>query len=133
MSYRLLELPNMVIAHLDVSKTQCVLIFDDASIIKVMEAAQQRTSWRQSGSIIVNGNFDNYLDDLNVEYPIKIRSGEFQDNVFVYYNTIRLPCHVYGDVAIRMHYPGIEQPLEINGEEIEVVLDGNPKYVAHID
>ena len=133
MSYRLLELPNTVIADLEVSDSRYVLIFSDALIIKVMDAAKQRTRWRQSGSIIVKGSFSDSVENSNIKCPVKIRSGEFQDNVFVYYNTIRLPCHVYGDVAIRTSFDGIEQPLEISGEEIEVVLEGEPKYIKHIN
>ena len=133
MSYRLLELPNTVITDLSYSNDRCTLTFLDALIIKVMDAAQQRTSWKQNGRIVIKGDFDDYADSLKVELPAKIRSGEFQDNVFVYYDTIRLPCHVYGNVGILVHFEEFNQSIEINGEEMNVVLENVPKYIAHID
>ena len=133
MSYRLLELPDMQVTDLSFSKTQCTLIFADASIIKVMDAAQQRTSWKQSGRIVIKGSFGDDAGDLKIEFPSKVQSGEFQDNVFAYHGTIRLPCHVYGNVGISMQFEKLPEAIEISGEEMEVILEGDPKYIAHID
>ena len=133
MSYRMLQLSNMLITDLNFQKNQCTVPFSDASIIKVMDAARQRTSWRQSGYIIVKGDFDDYLDDSEMELPSKVLGGEFQDNVFSYYDTIRLPCHVYGNVGVSLIFETLDQPLEIIGKEMEVTLKGDPKYIAHID
>ena len=133
MSYRLLELPDMQVTDLSFSETQCTLIFADASIIKVMDAAKQRTSWKQSGRIVIKGNFDDDASALKIEFPNKVQSGEFQDNVFSYYGTIRLPCHVYGNVGISMQFEQLPEAIKISGEEMEVILEGDPKYIAHID
>lgn len=132
MSYRLLQLSDMLITDFKFQKNQCDLTFSDASIIKVMDAAKQRTSWRQSGCIIVKGNFNDYLADAKMEFPSKVLGGEFQDNVFCYYDTVRLPCHVHGNVGVSLIFEKLSQPLKINGVEMEVILKGNPKYIAHI-
>ena len=133
MSYRLLELPNALITDLSFNNNKCTLTFLDVLIIKVMDAAQQRTSWKQSGCIVVKGNFDDSVRNLQMELPAKVQSGKFQDNIFVYDDTIRLPCHVYGDVGIDINFEEPIHALEIRGEEMEVVLEGTPKYIAHID
>ncbi|MCY4304574.1 MAG: hypothetical protein OXC62_07345, partial [Aestuariivita sp.] len=73
MSYRLLQLPDMLISDLEFQKDQYTLIFSDASIIKVMDAARQRTSWRQSGRIVVNGDFDDDVDVSKIEFPKKVQ------------------------------------------------------------
>ena len=133
MSYRLLQLPDMLITDLKFQKGQHTLIFSDAPIIKVMDAARQRTSWRQSGRIIVKSDFNDGLDVSKVEFPKKVQGGEFQDNVFVYHDTIRLPCRVCGDVRLSLIFEKLGQPFIINGKEIEVILTDTPKYVAHVD
>ena len=133
MSYRLLQLPDMLITDLKFQKEQYTLIFSDASIIKVMDAARQRTSWRQGGRIVVKGNFDDHLDASKVEFPKKVQGGEFQDNVFVYHDTIRLPCRVSGNVGLSLFFEQLDQPFIINGDELEVILTDTPKYVAHVD
>ena len=133
MSYRLLQLPDMLISDLEFQKDQYTLIFSDASIIKVMDAARQRTSWRQSGRIVVKGDFDDGVDASKIEFPKKVQGGEFQDNVFVYHDTIRLPCRVSGDVGLSLIFEQLDQPFIINGEKLEVVLTDTPKYVAHVD
>ena len=133
MSYRLLQLPDMLISDLEPEKNQYTLVFSNASIIKVMDAARQRTSWRQSGRIVVKGNFDDDVDVSKIEFPKKVQGGEFQDNVFVYHDTIRLPCRVCGDVGLSLIFEQLEQPFIINGKELEVILTDTPKYVAHVD
>ncbi len=133
MSYRLLQLPDMLITDLKFQKEQYTLIFSDASIIKVMDAARQRTSWRQSGRIVVKGDFDANLDASKVEFPKKVQGGEFQDNVFVYHDTIRLPCRVSGNVGLSLFFEQLDQSFIINGDELEVILTDTPKYVAHVD
>ena len=133
MSYRLLQLPDMLISDLQFEKGQYTLIFSDASIIKVMDAAQQRTSWRQGGRIVIEGDFDRGIDSSKIEFPQKVQGGEFQDNVFVYHSTIRLPCCVSGDVGLSLIFEQLDQPFIINGKELEVILTDTPKYVAHVD
>jgi len=133
MSYRLLELSGMTITDLNFRENQCVLTFSNASIIKVMDAAKQRTSWQQSGRISIKGNFDDDMNNLKEDFPSETQSGEFQDNVLVYRDTIRLPCHVYGNVGLSLNLEKLARPLEVKGEEMEVILEGDPKYIAHID
>ena len=133
MSYRLLQLSDMLITELDMQKNRCTLTFSDAFIIKVMDAARQRTGWRQSGHIILKGNFDDYSGNSQIESPSKVQSGEFRDNVFSYYDVIRLPCHAHGDVGLSLIFEELDHPIEINGEEMKVTLEGTPKYIAHID
>lgn len=133
MSYRLLELPGTIITNLSLQKDRCTVTFSDALIIKVMDAAQQRTRWKQSGCIVIKGGFEDLLNNLKIKFPIEIERGEFQDNVFVYYDTIRLPCHAYGDVGISLIFQKYTAPLRISGKEIEVILEGDPQYIAHIN
>ena len=133
MSYRLLQLTDMLISDLEPEKNQHTLVFSNALIIKVMDAARQRTSWRQSGRIVVKGNFGDGVGISKIEFPQKVQGGEFQDNVFTYHDTIRLPCHVSGDVGLNLIFEQLDQPFIINGEELEVILADTPKYVAHVD
>jgi len=133
MSYRLLELPGMVVTALSFHETQCVLAFCDASIIKVMDAAQQRSRWRQSGRIAISGDFGDELKRPTVDLPRTAQSGEFHDNVLVYRDTIRLPCRAYGDVRLRLKLQRLAEALTIRGAALEVILAGTPQYINHID
>lgn len=133
MSYRLLELSGMTVSAVDCKDGRCVLRFNQASVIKVMDAAKQRTQWQQSGQIIIQSNLSTVPEDLLRVLPCKADGGEFQDNVLTYRDTIRLPCHVYGDVGVALYFKDLERPFQINGKEMEVVLEGDPQYLHHLD
>ena len=133
MSYRLLELSGMVVSAIDFEHDRCTLKFKQASVIKVMDAAKQRTRWQQSGRIIVQSDLNTVADDLMQALPCRAHGGEFQDNVLTYRDTIRLPCHVYGDVGVVLYFKELKEPLRINGKEMEVVLASDLKYLHHLD
>lgn len=133
MSYRLLELSGMVVSAINFERDRCVLKFTQASVIKVMDAAKQRTRWQQSGRIIIQSDLNAVADDLMQALPCQAHGGEFQDNVLTYRDTIRLPCHVYGDVGVVLYFKELKEPLRINGKEMEVVLASDLKYLHHLD
>ncbi len=130
MSFRTLELPTVTIEKV-CRNDDCLTLKFHGEIIKTMEGADQRTRWQQSGSLIMHAV--QIQSEPTLTLPVVLTGGDLIDNIYVYRNIIRLPLHSFGNVGFRLQLKNSTTDFAADGSEIEVVLDGEPKYICHLD
>ncbi len=130
MSYRILDLCGLCIDRVDESTESLRLYFTDTAVEKVMDNADQRTLWRQSGNLEVEHP---RLDSPLPEVPFVIAQADVQDSLYTQRNMIRIPMEIGGGVTLVLTLEGQEQAVIVAGSGARLHLDGEPRYVRHLD
>jgi hypothetical protein len=127
MSFRIIQLEELEVSVKENNKN-ISLLFEDAFIKKTMDDAEEKTLWKQSGSIEMNGVFQKEGD---FDSKLKIISIDVSYDFYTYRNILILPFIKKGDIELELkHTKGL---LNINCNEIEILLIDQPKYIKHIN
>lgn len=130
MSYRILDPKSLRIDQVDLDAQRIVLHFQEASIEKIMDNADQRTLWTQAGSIEV------WTPKLSTDPPAPpflIVHADVEDGLYTQRDMMRIPLDVSGEIVLSLWLEGQDEPLRMEGSRMCLHLEGNPSYVRHVD
>ena len=128
MSFRILQLKD-----LDISFKQrgddITLSFVGAHIKKTMDDAEDKTLWSQDGSIEFKK-----IDNLEVYQFLneKISFITISYDFYTYKNMLVLPFMKKGGLLIELKFDNIKEIINFKCREMEIILNGDPKYIRHI-
>ena len=128
MSFRILQLKD-----LDISFKQGVnditLSFVGAHIKKTMDDAEDKTLWSQDGSIEFKK-----IDNLEVYQFLneKISFITISYDFYTYKNMLVLPFMKKGGLLVELKFDNIKEMINFKCREMEIILNGDPKYIRHI-
>lgn len=106
------------------------ITFDDAIIVKNMDAAEQDTRWYGTGTIRIESPQG---DDFEPpECPVVLAGADVRDNQMIYRDEVAIPFNYHGHVGIVLRFTGIDKPVSIYGDRISLELNGHEKYIEHI-
>ena len=130
MSYRILDSQSLQIDRVEVKSRQIVLHFGQASIEKIMDNADQHTMWTQAGMIEIQ---DPELSRDLPQTPFVILHSDVEDGVHVQRDMIRIPLDAPRGAVLSLWIKGQEGLLRLEGSRVSLHLEGNPRYIKHID
>jgi hypothetical protein len=94
-----------------------------------MDDAEEKTLWVQSGSIeLRNAKEKNNFSLKNDKISFISISYDF----YTYKNILILPFLKKGGVLVDLKLENINKIINIQCDEVEILLEGDPKYVKHI-
>ncbi len=129
MSYRILDLRGLRVERLEQNTKYLRLHFTDATIEKIMDNAEQRTLWRQSGHLeIAQPTSDSSLP----EAPFVLAHADLQDAIYTQRDMIRVPMDISGGVTLRMTLEDAASPCVVEGVKAYLHLEGDARYVRHL-
>ncbi len=130
MSTRTIQFNNMHITEIHYHKDGIDINFDDAIIVKNMDAAEQDTRWYGAGAIRVEAIAD---DDFETpECPVVLVGADVRNNQMIYRDEAAIPFNFHGHVGIDLRFPGKTRPVSIYGKRLSLELRGHEKYIEHI-
>ena len=126
MSFRIIQFEGLDV-FLKNDENNISIFFENAHIKKTMDDAEEKTLWKQSGSIELRG-----ITKKNNSIPrrLKILSINISYDFYTYKNILMLPFHKRGDIELILNES--KENLDINCGEIEILLSDQPKYIKHI-
>jgi hypothetical protein len=128
MSFRIIQLEELEVS-LNEDGSNISMSFKDAFIKKTMDDAEEKTLWVQSGSIeLRNAKEQNNFSLKNDKISFISISYDF----YTYKNILILPFLKKGGVLVDLKLENINKIINIQCDEAEILLKGNPKYVKHI-
>jgi hypothetical protein len=128
MSFRIIQLEELEVS-LNEDSGNISMSFKDAFIKKTMDDAEEKTLWVQSGSIeLRNAKEQNNFSLKNDKISFISISYDF----YTYKNIIILPFLKKGGVLVDLKLENINKIINIQCDEVEILLEGDPKYVKHI-
>jgi len=128
MSFRIIQLEELEVS-LNEDSGNISMSFKDAFIKKTMDDAEEKTLWVQSGSIeLRNAKEQNNFSLKNDKISFISISYDF----YTYKNIIILPFLKKGGVLVDLKLENINKIINIQCDEVEILLKGDPKYVKHI-
>ena len=128
MSFRIIQLEELEVS-LNEDDSNISMSFKDAFIKKTMDDAEEKTLWVQSGSIeLRNAKEQNNFSLKNDKISFISISYDF----YTYKNIIILPFLKKGGVLVDLKLENINKIINIQCDEVEILLKGDPKYVKHI-
>lgn len=128
MSFRIIQLEELEVS-LNEDGSNISMSFKDAFIKKTMDDAEEKTLWVQSGSIeLRNAKEQNNFSLKNDKISFISISYDF----YTYKNIIILPFLKKGGVLVDLKLENINKIINIQCDEVEILLKGDPKYVKHI-
>ena len=128
MSFRIIQLEELEVS-LNEDGSNISMSFKDAFIKKTMDDAEEKTLWVQSGSIeLRNAKEKNNFSLKNDKISFISISYDF----YTYKNIIILPFLKKGGVLVDLKLENINKIINIQCDEVEILLEGDPKYVKHI-
>ncbi len=130
MSYCILDTRGLWIERVEQSSECLSLAFAQANIEKIMDNAEQRTLWTQAGALEIWTA--QMVPDLP-EAPFVIAHSGLDDGLYTQRDMIRIPMDASGTVAMELQCAGLPEPWRIEGERVRLRLDGNPRYVRHLE
>ena len=128
MSFRIIQLEELKI-NITKDNNNLSLLFQGAHIKKTMDDAEEKTLWSQSGSIELRN-----ISQISSEYNINeiISSISVSYDFYTYKNILVLPFEKKGNIYIEIIFKNKKSALDINCSGMEILLDGDPKYIKHI-
>ena len=128
MSFRILQLKDLDISFKQ-SGDDITLSFVGAHIKKTMDDAEDKTLWSQDGSIEFRK-----IDNLEVYQFLneKISSITISYDFYTYKNMLELPFMKKGGLLIELKFGSIKEIINFKCREMEIILNGDPKYIRHI-
>ena len=128
MSFRIIQLEELEVS-LNEDGSNISMSFKDAFIKKTMDDAEEKTLWVQSGSIeLRNAKEQNNFSLKNDKISFISISYDF----YTYKNILILPFLKKGGVLVNLKLENINKIINIQCDEAEILLKGDPKYVKHI-
>ena len=128
MSFRIIQLEELEVS-LNEDGSNISMSFKDAFIKKTMDDAEEKTLWVQSGSIeLRNAREQNNFSLKNDKISFISISYDF----YTYKNILILPFLKKGGVLVNLKLENINKIINIQCDEVEILLKGDPKYVKHI-
>ena len=128
MSFRIIQLEELEVS-LNEDSSNISMSFKDAFIKKTMDDAEEKTLWVQSGSIeLRNAKEQNNFSLKNDKISFISISYDF----YTYKNILILPFLKKGGVLVDLKLENINKIINIQCDEAEILLKGDPKYVKHI-
>jgi hypothetical protein len=128
MSFRIIQLEELEVS-LNEDGSNISMSFKDAFIKKTMDDAEEKTLWVQSGSIeLRNAKEQNNFSLKNDKISFISISYDF----YTYKNILILPFLKKGGVLVDLKLENINKIINIQCDEAEILLKGDPKYVKHI-
>ena len=128
MSFRIIQLEELEVL-LNEDGSNISMSFKDAFIKKTMDDAEEKTLWVQSGSIeLRNAKEQNNFSLKNDKISFISISYDF----YTYKNILILPFLKKGGVLVNLKLENINKIINIQCDEVEILLKGDPKYVKHI-
>lgn len=128
MSFRIIQLEELEVS-LNEDSSNISMSFKDAFIKKTMDDAEEKTLWVQSGSIeLRNAKEQNNFSLKNDKISFISISYDF----YTYKNILILPFLKKGGVLVDLKLENINKIINIQCDEVEILLKGDPKYVKHI-
>jgi hypothetical protein len=128
MSFRIIQLEELEVS-LNEDDSNISMSFKDAFIKKTMDDAEEKTLWVQSGSIeLRNAKEKNNFSLKNDKISFISISYDF----YTYKNILILPFLKKGGVLVDLKLENINKIINIQCDEVEILLKGDPKYVKHI-
>jgi|TARA_B100001063_G_C16765020_1_gene558103 hypothetical protein len=128
MSFRIIQLEELEVS-LNEDGSNISMSFKDAFIKKTMDDAEEKTLWVQSGSIeLRNAKEKNNFSLKNDKISFISISYDF----YTYKNILILPFLKKGGVLVDLKLENINKIINIQCDEVEILLKGDPKYVKHI-
>ena len=128
MSFRIIQLEELEVS-LNEDDSNISMSFKDAFIKKTMDDAEEKTLWVQSGSIeLRNAKEQNNFSLKNDKISFISISYDF----YTYKNILILPFLKKGGVLVNLKLENINKIINIQCDEVEILLKGDPKYVKHI-
>lgn len=106
------------------------IYFDEAIIVKNMDAAIEDTRWYGAGIIRVEAPLDKDLEFP--ECPVVLAGADIRDNQTTYRDEVAIPFNFHGHVGISLRFSELDEPTMIYGERMSLELDGHEKYIEHI-
>lgn len=128
MSFRIIQLEELQI-NIIKDNNNLSLLFQGAHIKKTMDDAEEKTLWFQSGSIELR-NITQISNEYNINEIISSISVSY--DFYTYKNILVLPFEKKGNIYIEIKFKNKKSDLDINCSEMEILLEGNPKYIKHI-
>ena len=65
--------------------------------------------------------------------PFRIAHLDLEDGLYTQRDMIRIPSDVSGEIVLSLWLEGRDEPLSLQGSRMCLSLDGNPRYVRHLD
>ena len=128
MSFRIIQLEELEVS-LNEDDSNISMSFKDAFIKKTMDDAEEKTLWVQSGSIELRNTKEQNNFSLKND---KISFISISYDFYTYKNIIILPFLKKGGVLVDIKLENINKIINIQCDEVEILLEGDPKYVKHI-
>ena len=130
MSYRILDMEQLRIDRIEQQSDSIELHFTESRVEKVMDNAEQRTLWSQAGCLELSGV--QALPELP-ETPFVIQHADVEDSLYTQRDMIRIPLDASGEVVVLLQAQERAEPLRLVGSRIRLCLEGEPRYLQHID
>jgi len=128
MSFRIIQLEELEVS-LNEDDSNISMSFKDAFIKKTMDDAEEKTLWVQSGSIELRNTKEQNNFSLKND---KISFISISYDFYTYKNILILPFLKKGGVLVDLKLENINKIINIQCDEVEILLEGDPKYVKHI-
>ena len=128
MSFRIIQLEELEVS-LNEDDSNISMSFKDAFIKKTMDDAEEKTLWVQSGSIELRNTKEQNNFSLKND---KISFISISYDFYTYKNILILPFLKKGGVLVNLKLENINKIINIQCDEVEILLKGDPKYVKHI-
>ncbi|MAZ80036.1 MAG: hypothetical protein CMD72_04755 [Gammaproteobacteria bacterium] len=128
MSFRIIQLEGLSV-KIDKDKNNLSLSFIGAHIKKTMDDAEEKTLWKQNGTIEMR-NISEISDEYNGNDRISSISVSY--DFYIYKNILALPFLKKGNIDIEIFLENNRSVLNIICTEMEILLEGDPKYIKHI-
>ena len=126
MSFRIIQLENLEVFVKEDDKN-ISLSFNDAYIKKTMDDAEEKTLWKQNGSIELK-NINNKVGIFLSRFNIASISVSY--DFYTYKNILILPFSKKGDIEVILNDGKEMKNIKCN--EIEILLVDKPQYIKHI-
>ena len=128
MSFKIIQLEGLSV-KIDKDKNNLSLFFIGAHIKKTMDDAEEKTLWKQNGTIEMR-NISKISDEYNGNDRISSISVSY--DFYIYKNILALPFLKKGNIDIEIFLENNRSVLNIICTEMEILLEGDPKYIKHI-
>ena len=126
MSFRIIQLENLEV-FVKEDGNNISLSFNDAYIKKTMDDAEEKTLWKQNGSIELK-NINNKVGIFLSRFNIASISVSY--DFYTYKNILILPFSKKGDIEVILNDGKEMKNIKCN--EIEILLVDKPQYIKHI-
>jgi hypothetical protein len=124
-----IELPGTEIESIDIENGQVSIRFSPAYIIKTISGSDERTRWRQVGTLVFS---EAELEGEIPTVPCICEGGDVGQSVFTYRDMIPLPFEGRGHAHCDLRIKGTDQHLKVVGERVKLDMDDRPYYIEHI-